>query len=862
MLALAASTLLGCSDLLDSGSDSSGSATGEYGFSVNDNSSYEVSGPWGGPFPQGQREFVLTNTSKYSVIDWALDGEVPWLIFSTSEGQLHPGDTAKVVVQINQSVAALLSVGRYPLDVVFRDLRNDQGEIYLAFALNVRPTPGGSGLVASPEDGFDLTFDLDAGIASSDLPLQLSNIASNPISWSATTSDDWLQLNQLAAGQLGPATTSTLPISIDGVALAALGEGNHSAWVTLQEEAPLANPLPVEVRVTLTQGSSEGRVSAGLLALWDFEDASNPSYVADVSGVSPALDLMVEDPGNTLWVPGVLSLNQPTRLSSDGAATKLTSTLMGTGELTLEAWITPANVTQNGPARIMTLSGGASTRDFTLGQGLWGSAATDSYNTRLRTTVTDLNGMPLIDTGGGVAKAKLQHVVYTRSADGTAKLWIDGQLELLTASPGMLQNWDTSFQFALGNEIGTSRPWLGGFHLAAIYDRALTDGEVQQNFGVGPGDADVGIIRVDPASNFVLSGQEGSDFEGITKTYTVTNPGTDTVAWAAFSSDSWTTLSGSTQGVLNPGQSSQVVVALDPLQAAAFTAGSYQAEVDFTNDTNGYGSTQRLVLVNISPPGGGGGSGDKPGPNNTGPSDESLLVPSGGMNITVDGTLIENVDISGSVKINANNVTIRNFRIDGGGGSLYGIQLMPGTSGTLIEDGEIIEISSAGIYGGGFTARRLNIHESGHDAIKSRSNSLVESCWLHHVGLTPGAHADGNQTRVGSNITFRGNFFDMPIDIGGGYKSNSNSINQAELGDVTNLVMDGNWFNGGNYTVYFAAKGKYGDYKVTNCQLINNRFGRDYRFNTLRVVGEVTNLLVDGNVWDDTGDWMDINDDY
>ena len=859
MLALAASTLLGCSDLLDSGSDSSGSATGEYGFSVNDNSSYEVSGPWGGPFPQGQREFVLTNTSKYSVIDWALDGEVPWLIFSTSEGQLHPGDTAKVVVQINQSVAALLSVGRYPLDVVFRDLRNDQGEIYLAFALNVRPTPGGSGLVASPEDGFDLTFDLDAGIASSDLPLQLSNIASNPISWSATTSDDWLQLNQLAAGQLGPATTSTLPISIDGVALAALGEGNHSAWVTLQEEAPLANPLPVEVRVTLTQGSSEGRVSAGLLALWDFEDASNPSYVADVSGVSPALDLMVEDPGNTLWVPGVLSLNQPTRLSSDGAATKLSSTLMGTGELTLEAWITPANVTQNGPARIMTLSGGASTRDFTLGQGLWGSAATDSYNTRLRTTVTDLNGMPLIDTGGGVAKAKLQHVVYTRSADGTAKLWIDGQLELLTASPGMLQNWDTSFQFALGNEIGTSRPWLGGFHLAAIYDRALTDGEVQQNFGVGPGDADVGIIRVDPASNFVLSGQEGSDFEGITKTYTVTNPGTDTVAWAAFSSDSWTTLSGSTQGVLNPGQSSQVVVALDPLQAAAFTAGSYQAEVDFTNDTNGYGSTQRLVLVNISPPGGGGGSGDRPGPNNTGPYNESILVPSGGMTITVDGTVIENVDVTGSIKVTANNVTIRNFRVDGGMTSWYGIQVPPGFSGVLVEDGEILHTKSAGLYAEGTTGRRLNIHDCGTDAMKLADNSLVEASWFHHLGLNAEAHADGCQTRKGSNIVLRGNFFDMPIDIGGGYKSNSASINDAALAPMSNFVMDGNWINGGNYTIYLsAAKG----YSFSGIQIINNRFGRDYRYDVLRLKGDISNYNIDGNVWDDTGEWMDINDDY
>ncbi len=861
ILVLTTWALGSCSDIpgMGSGSGSSDGSVSDYDFSVDDDSAYEVSGTWGRQFPKGRREFQLTNSSKSAIVEWNLDGAIAWLSFSSTSGKLFPGTTETVVVQINQPVARLLSIGRYPADVVFKDLRNPEGEIYLAFALTVNPEVGGSGLYASPEDGYDLNFDLSAGIVSSDLTLLLGNDAPNPINWLASTDQDWLQLNNGSAGILGSGTTSNLAVSIDGELLAARGEGLHSAFVTLQEDAPLSPPLPIEVRVTLDQGSSDGRVTAGLQALWDFEDASDPTRVPDVSGVSPALDLSIEDPANTIWVPGILSITQPTRVASSGAATQLASALMASGEITLESWVTPANVTQSGPARIMTMSSGSATRDFTLGQGMWGSAATDSYNARLRTTATDPNGMPMVDTGGGVARAQLQHVVYTRAADGTAKIWVDGNLELMDQTPGLFQNWDSGFQFALANEISASRPWLGVLHLSAIYDRALTDAEVQQNYSVGPGDADVALINVDPATNFGLNGQEGTDFSGITKTYTVKNPGTAPVSWGVYSDASWITLTGSQQGNLNPGQSSQLIVGVDPQVAATFTPGTYTGTLYFTNDTNSYGDTQRLVSVYISPPG--GGSGDKPGPNNTGPYDESILETVPGMTITVDGTVIENASFTGMVTIQANNVTIRNFRVDGGGTAQYGIRPIQGFTGNLLEDGEVMNIYGPGIYGGGFTARRLNVHDTGTDGFKCRSNTLVESCWVHNLGLKAGAHADCNQTRKGSNITLRGNFLDLPANTGGGYKSNSASINQAELGDISNLVIDGNWLNGGNYTIYFRADAKYG-FSNSDCHLTNNRFGRDFRYGVLNVGGNVTNLNVDGNVWDDTGEWMDINDNY
>ena len=156
----------------------------------------------------------------------------------------------------------------------------------------------------------------------------------------------------------------------------------------------------------------------------------------------------------------------------------------------------------------------------------------------------------------------------------------------------------------------------------------------------------------------------------------------------------------------------------------------------------------------------------------------------------------------------------------------------------------------------------------GADGFKCESNNLVEGCWIHHIGINDGAHADGNQTRVGSNITFRGNFFDLPHPWSPNgppppYKSNACSINQAEIADIVNLVMDSNWINGGGYSVYFEAQNKTGQqYNCDSCKLINNRFGRDYVYGPLVVTGNVTNLTVDGNVWDDTGELMSINNQY
>ena len=203
---------------------------------------------------------------------------------------------------------------------------------------------------------------------------------------------------------------------------------------------------------------------------------------------------------------------------------------------------------------------------------------------------------------------------------------------------------------------------------------------------------------------------------------------------------------------------------------------------------------------------------------------------------------MESLDVSGQITVTADNVTILNFRIDASS-SWYGIR--NDGKNLLVEDGEIFGSRSAGIVGGNLTARRLYLHDHGGDALKVGSNSLVEYCFIEKNGTNADAHADGNQTRGGSNITFRYNNIWMPSPGTSNYPGTpykSNAAFMLELG-ISNFVVENNWLNGGTYTVYCPSP------EMSGVIVRNNRFGRDYQYG-LRA-GNCAEWS--GNVWDNNG---------
>ena len=262
--------------------------------------------------------------------------------------------------------------------------------------------------------------------------------------------------------------------------------------------------------------------------------------------------------------------------------------------------------------------------------------------------------------------------------------------------------------------------------------------------------------------------------------------------------------------------------------------------------------------------------------------DKSLVTQTvGGMTIKEDGAVIENLRILGGVRIMANNVTIRNCLIDCGNRAgqpevkmWYGIQNTEGGGfdGLLVEDCEVIGAHSCSIYAAKGTFRRINIHETLTDGIKGAGPIVVEECWVHHIGILEGSHADCVQMQdKGSGAVFRRNYMDLPFYDsvyfpGAPYKSNACFIIQTQWAteDITDVTIEDNWLRGGSYTIYFGRKVSKTDAVVRDCVVRNNKFswlgGREHE-KRMAVPSHKTHLSVsdgckphifEGNTWYET----------
>ena len=52
--------------------------------------------------------------------------------------------------------------------------------------------------------------------------------------------------------------------------------------------------------------------------------------------------------------------------------------------------------------------------------------------------------------------------------------------------PGDFGSWDAAFPIYVANEATNNREWFGELHLIAVYEQALDENEVEQNFLAGP----------------------------------------------------------------------------------------------------------------------------------------------------------------------------------------------------------------------------------------------------------------------------------------------------------------------------------------------------------------------------------------
>jgi len=232
-----------------------------------------------------------------------------------------------------------------------------------------------------------------------------------------------------------------------------------------------------------TIASGGNRYENAQIALWEFKTGVG-TKAFDTSGVEPAIDLDLS--GDVDWFGGWgITINDGKAQGTTAASKKLHDLIRATGEYSIEAWVVPANVTQE-MARIVSYSGGDTTRNFTLQQTLY------DYNYLLRTTETSLNGDPALSTPSAdeALQASLQHVVANYDAVNGRSIYVNGELatQVDPVQAGSLVDWQDTFAFVLGSEVSGEGLFAGTFRLVAIHNRALTQAQIVQNFDVGVGE--------------------------------------------------------------------------------------------------------------------------------------------------------------------------------------------------------------------------------------------------------------------------------------------------------------------------------------------------------------------------------------
>ena len=201
---------------------------------------------------------------------------------------------------------------------------------------------------------------------------------------------------------------------------------------------------------------------------------------------------------------------------------------------------------------------------------------------------------------------------------------------------------------------------------------------------------------------------------------------------------------------------------------------------------------------------------DYPDETNTG-AKGTLTPRSGDITVNDDGTILENIDLKGAIRVYADNVTIRNVKITTGG---YWPILFDGTGG-VVEDSTIVGTvdSQACVGGSGMTIRRLNCSGAG-DGVKLGSDSTMTDSYIHDLGTGPESHNDGCELGS-SNVTVRHNTI---LNAQG----QTAAVFIGASAPSMNILVEDNVLAGGGYTVYGPDPGS------STVKFVNNKFSTRY----------------------------------
>lgn len=203
-----------------------------------------------------------------------------------------------------------------------------------------------------------------------------------------------------------------------------------------------------------------------------FETAATPNLVAGPDGKPRSFGLSPR--GRARWNHNQAMVLTGGSFVAEGSEEQLLGACRQSQQLTVEAVIRPDHVHQTGPARIVTFSSSAFSRNFTLGQ------EADKLIFRLRTPATGENGVTPETQLATITNGEPLHVAVTYRP-GQMTGYVNGK-EVYRGDKvqGDLSNWELH-RLVFGDEFNGQRNWEGTLEGVALYSRALEPTEVQQN---------------------------------------------------------------------------------------------------------------------------------------------------------------------------------------------------------------------------------------------------------------------------------------------------------------------------------------------------------------------------------------------
>ena len=225
--------------------------------------------------------------------------------------------------------------------------------------------------------------------------------------------------------------------------------------------------------------------------------------------------------------------------------------------------------------------------------------------------------------------------------------------------------------------------------------------------------------------------------------------------------------------------------------------------------------------------------------------------------MTKANTVIEGLEVRGSIVIEAPGVVIRNSRIVGGqtASSIGLVSNVVSGQPFTITDSEIYAAYENpkwnGIFGSNFTAERVEIYNVVDPVHVIGSNVVLRSSWLHdnsHWESDPlrngtATHDDSIQIEAGGEILIEGNRIE---DAHNAAVQITQNTSRTRLGSIT--IRD-NFIQGGACTINIASTPQ-----ALHPTISGNTFGPERQYRTCAVIAPKANApVLGGNVWQASG---------